>query len=36
MQLNDDGTPKRDAAGQTIPTYDQTVVQGFAKVFTGC
>ena len=24
----------RDAAGQTIPTYDQTVV-GFAKVFTG-
>ena len=35
VQLNDDGTPKRDAAGQTIPTYDQTVVQGFAKVFTG-
>ncbi|WP_162527466.1 DUF1800 domain-containing protein [Casimicrobium huifangae] len=35
VQLNDDGTPKRDTAGQTIPTYDQTVVQGFAKVFTG-
>jgi len=35
VQLNDDGTPRRDAAGQTIPTYDQTVVQGFAKVFTG-
>jgi len=35
VQLNDDGTPRRDAAGQTIPTYDQTVVQGFARVFTG-
>ena len=35
LQLNDDGTPKRDAAGKTIPTYDQSVVQGFAKVFTG-
>ena len=35
VQLNDDGTPKRDATGSTIPTYDQNVVQGFAKVFTG-
>ena len=24
----------RDAQGQTIPTYDQTVVNGFARVFT--
>ncbi|HET7772648.1 MAG TPA: DUF1800 family protein, partial [Burkholderiaceae bacterium] len=35
VQLNNDGTPKRDASGATIPTYDQNVVQGFAKVFTG-
>jgi endo-chitodextinase len=35
VQLNDDGTAKRDANGKTIPTYDQNVVQGFAKVFTG-
>lgn len=35
VQLNDDGTPKRDASGNTIPTYDQDVVQGFARVFTG-
>jgi len=35
VQLNDDGTPKRNASGGTIPTYDQNVVQGFAQVFTG-
>jgi uncharacterized protein (DUF1800 family) len=35
VELNNDGTPRRDAAGRTIPTYDQNVVQGFAKVFTG-
>ena len=35
VELNADGTPKRDAAGKTIATYDQNVVQGFAKVFTG-
>ena len=33
--LNVDGTPMRDVAGKTIATYDQNVVQGFAKVFTG-
>jgi len=33
--LNADGTPKRDAAGRTIDTYDQEVVEGFAHVFTG-
>jgi uncharacterized protein (DUF1800 family) len=35
VELNADGTPKRDTTGKTIPTYDQSVVQGFAKVFTG-
>lgn len=34
-ELNLDGTPKRDASGKVIPTYDQKVVEGFAKVFTG-
>jgi uncharacterized protein (DUF1800 family) len=33
--LNNDGTPKRDGAGKTIPTYDEEIVQGFAKAFTG-
>jgi endo-chitodextinase len=35
VELNLDGTPKRDASGKTIPTYDQKIVEGFAKVFTG-
>ncbi len=34
-ELNADGTPKRDGVGKTIPTYDQSVVQGFAAAFTG-
>lgn len=34
-ELNQDGTPKRDALGQLIPTYDQTTIQEFARVFTG-
>ena len=35
VELNADGTAKRDTAGKTIATYDQNVVQGFAKAFTG-
>ena len=35
VELNADGTPKRDGAGQPIPTYDQSVVEGFANVYTG-
>jgi uncharacterized protein (DUF1800 family) len=35
VQLNLDGTPKLDAQGQPIPTYDQFVVEGMANVFTG-
>ncbi len=34
-KLNPDGTPLLDADGKRIPTYDQAVVSGFAKVFTG-
>jgi uncharacterized protein (DUF1800 family) len=34
-ELNADGSIKRDAAGKAIPTYDQSVVQGFAAAFTG-
>jgi uncharacterized protein (DUF1800 family) len=33
--LNFDGTPQLDANGNAIPTYDQSVVDGFTKVFTG-
>ena len=34
-ELNLDGTPKRDAAGQPIETYDQDTVTQLARVFTG-
>ena len=33
--LNQDGTLKLDAEGNPIPTYTQTEVNGFTKVFTG-
>lgn len=35
VKLNPDGTPQRDAQGATIPTYDQSVIEGFAKAFSG-
>jgi len=35
VELNLDGTEKRDAAGQPIPTYDQSIIEGFAHVYTG-
>ena len=35
VQLDIDGSVKTDAAGQPIPTYDQAVIEGFARVFTG-
>lgn len=35
VQLNADGTPKLDASGKTQPTYDENVVKGFAKAFSG-
>ncbi len=34
-QLNIDGTLKLDAAGKPIETYDNTDIQGLARVFTG-
>jgi uncharacterized protein (DUF1800 family) len=35
VQLNADGTPRLDANGQPIPTYNQAIIEGFAHVFTG-
>lgn len=35
VELNLDGTLKRDASGQPIPTYNQDIIEGFARVFTG-
>lgn len=34
-ELNLDGSYKLDAAGEAIPTYGQTEIKEFAKVFTG-
>ena len=34
-KLNLDGTPQLDAEGNRIPTYDQTTITNFARVFTG-
>jgi uncharacterized protein (DUF1800 family) len=34
-QLNEDGSLKKDAGGNPIPTYDQNTVQAVAKAFTG-
>ena len=35
VELNIDGTEKLDANNQAIPTYDQSIIEGFAHVFTG-
>lgn len=35
FMLNQDGTIQRDAGGNPLPTYTQTEVNGFTKVFTG-
>jgi uncharacterized protein (DUF1800 family) len=35
VELNLDGSVRRDGTGQPIPTYDQEIVQGFAHVYTG-
>lgn len=34
-ELNPDGTPKLNAQGQRLPTYEQEDVTAFARVFTG-
>ena len=35
FMLNQDGTRKLDGNGNPIPTYDQKIVEEFARVFTG-
>src|SRR5271166_1746936 len=35
MELNPDGTPQLDSSGNTIPTYTQDTIEGFAHTFTG-
>ena len=35
VELNLDGSDRLDDQGQAIPTYDQSVIEGFAHVFTG-
>jgi uncharacterized protein (DUF1800 family) len=35
VELNPDGTPKTNASGQPIDTYDQATVTNIARVFTG-
>lgn len=35
VELNSDGTPKKDANGQTIPTYDQATVVEVSRALTG-
>jgi uncharacterized protein (DUF1800 family) len=35
VKLAPDGTVVTDGSGQPVPTYDQSVVDGFAAVFTG-
>ena len=35
LELNIDGSIKLDAAGNNIPTYDQSTIEGFAHVYTG-
>jgi len=35
VELNADGTVRTGADGVPLPTYDQSVIEGFANVFTG-
>ncbi|GAB5415831.1 MAG: DUF1800 domain-containing protein [Congregibacter sp.] len=35
LELNDDGTPKLNSAGEPIETYDSADIDGLARVFTG-
>ncbi|MBK9394767.1 MAG: DUF1800 domain-containing protein [Uliginosibacterium sp.] len=35
VKLNLDGSPRLDSNGKPIPAYDESIVQGFAKAFTG-
>lgn len=35
VKLNLDGSPRLDGQGRPMPTYDEDVVKGFAKAFSG-
>ena len=35
VELNPDGTVRRDAQNQPVPTYDQAVIENFARIYTG-
>jgi uncharacterized protein (DUF1800 family) len=35
VELNPDGTERLDSQGNTLPTYDQSIIEGFAHVYTG-
>ena len=35
VELNVDGSNRLDASGQAIPTYNQEIIEGYARVFTG-
>jgi uncharacterized protein (DUF1800 family) len=35
VRLNVDGSPQLDGSGQAIPSYDQSIINSFARVFTG-
>ncbi|MBU3672121.1 MAG: DUF1800 domain-containing protein [Sinobacteraceae bacterium] len=35
VELNIDGSDRLDASGQPIPTYNQDIIEGYARVFTG-
>lgn len=35
FELNTDGTRKLDSSGNAIPTYDNSIISEFAKIFTG-
>jgi uncharacterized protein (DUF1800 family) len=35
VELNLDGTPRLDGAGEPIPTYSQPIIEGFAHAYTG-
>ena len=35
VELDLDGTVRTDGQGQPIPTYDQSIIEGFAHVYTG-
>ena len=35
FELNEDGSQRLDGAGNAIPTYDNSTIREFAKIFTG-